>query len=138
MTIREQALAYAWSWLGRPYVWGGDDPAGIDCSGFAIEVLTAVGILPHGYDNTAAGLFTRLSGKLVATPRPGALVFYANQSGEIVHVGIVLENNLVIQASGGGSGTVSSDAAWAASAFVKIRPLASRIGSRVYVDPFME
>ena len=37
----QTALAY----LGTPYVWGGDDPSGFDCSGFVIECLKSAGLL---------------------------------------------------------------------------------------------
>lgn len=136
MTRRELALRYAWTWLGRPYVWGGDDPSGIDCSGLVIEILAGVGILPHGYDGTASGLFLRFAGRKIDAPKPGALVFYKQASGFISHVGLVLENDIVLQAAGGGSATTSPDAAWAAAAFVKLRPLAYRSELRLYVDPF--
>jgi cell wall-associated NlpC family hydrolase len=136
VTRRELALRYAWSWLGRPYVWGGDDPSGIDCSGLVIEILAGVGILPHGYDNTAGGLFERFKSRKIDAPKPGALVFYEQAAGAISHVGLVLEHDVVLQAAGGGSSTTSPDAAWAAGAFVKLRPLAYRFGIRLYVDPF--
>jgi cell wall-associated NlpC family hydrolase len=35
------ALEYAWTFLGTWYSWGGDDPSGIDCSGFTGEVMQA-------------------------------------------------------------------------------------------------
>ena len=42
---QKAVLDYAYSFLGTPYRWGGDDPlTGIDCSGLALEVLKAAGI----------------------------------------------------------------------------------------------
>jgi cell wall-associated NlpC family hydrolase len=138
MTLRELALRYAWNFLGTPYIWGGDDPSGIDCSGLVIEVLAGVGILPHGYDNTAQGLFDRFRDKQIATPKPGALVFYKAAGGLITHVGLVLEHDVVLQAAGGGPATTSPAAAWTAGAFVKIRPIGYRFGLRLYADPFLD
>lgn len=135
MTLREIALRYAWTWLGRPYIWGGDDPSGIDCSGLVIEILAAVGLVPHGWDATAQGIFDRFRAKEIPLPRPGALVFY-KKAGFLVHIGLVLEDDIVLQAGGGGSATTSPEAAWKQNAFVKLRPIGYRSDPRVYVDPF--
>jgi hypothetical protein len=56
--LRAKAAEYVWTFLGLPYRWGGDDPIqGFDCSGLIVEVLQAVGLLPHGSDLTANGLY---------------------------------------------------------------------------------
>jgi cell wall-associated NlpC family hydrolase len=136
VTLRELALRYAWAWLGRPYIWGGDDPSGFDCSGLVIEVLAGVGLIPHGWDGTAQSIFDRFKTKQILTPHPGALVFYKNAAGFISHVGLVVEHDIVLQAGGGGSSTTSPDAAWQQNAFVKLRPIAYRTEARIYVDPF--
>lgn len=47
---------YALMWVMVPYEWGGDDFAGMDCSGFAQEILAAAGIDPKG-DQTAQMLY---------------------------------------------------------------------------------
>lgn len=135
-TLRELGIRYAWTWLGRPYLWGGDDPSGIDCSGLVIEILQGVGLLPHGYDNTEQGLFDRFRSSRIDAPKPGALVFYKNVAGLITHVGLILEHDIVLQASGGGPASTSPTEAWKQNAFVKIRPLAYRMEIRLYADPF--
>ena len=43
---RFYAYKLAWKYIGKFYKWGGDDPSGFDCSGFVIEILKSVGILP--------------------------------------------------------------------------------------------
>ncbi len=135
MTLRELALRYAWTWLGRPYVWGGDDPSGIDCSGLVVELLAGVGLVPNGWDATAQGIFDRFRAYQVADPKPGCLVFY-QKGGLMTHVGVVLEELIVLQAGGGGSATVDPAAAWKQNAFVKLRPIDYRPEGRFYVDPF--
>jgi cell wall-associated NlpC family hydrolase len=49
-TRRKMAVEYAEKFIGKFYKWGGDDPAGFDYSGLAIEVLKAVGVLPRKGD----------------------------------------------------------------------------------------
>lgn len=135
-TRRTAALKVAWSFLGTPYIWGGDDPSGFDCSGFVIEVLKSVGILPRAGDWTAQGLYgAQFKGMDVPEPVPGALVFWF-EGAEAVHVEMCLDANLAIGASGGGHATLSPADAWKQNAYIKIRPIASRQGVRRYVDPF--
>ena len=57
--MRSVATKVAWHYLGTPYIWGGDDFSGFDCSGFVIEILKSVGILPRDGDWTAAMLKSR-------------------------------------------------------------------------------
>ncbi|WP_271396222.1 C40 family peptidase [Neomicrococcus lactis] len=97
--IASMALSYK----GAPYVWGGDSPAGWDCSGFIQYVYGKAGIsLPH---NTTA---IRTSGKFVKTsnPKPGDLVYQNNGS----HAGIYIGNGKIIGAQNPSVGTVIRDA----------------------------
>jgi cell wall-associated NlpC family hydrolase len=135
--LREAAVEYLKSFLGLPYRWGGDDPmTGFDCSGLVIEVLTGVGILPHGYDNTAEGLWQRFRLTQVDWPYAGCLVLWLNSQAKATHVEMTIDDYHAIGASGGGSATTSDDAASAQNAFVKMRPYRYRGGSYKIVDPF--
>ena len=75
----QTALAY----LGTPYVWGGDDPSGFDCSGFVIECLKSAGLLNESDDFTADGLLKRFKDRVVDKPCEGALLFYLNGKGRV-------------------------------------------------------
>lgn len=134
---RASAIRYIWAFLGTPYRWGGDDPlAGFDCSGLVIEVLTGVGILPHGFDATAEGLYQRFKVNEVEKGYAGCLCLWFNATGKMTHVEMMVDDGHTIGASGGGSATTSTDAAAAQNAFVKLRPLGYRGSRYILVDPF--
>lgn len=131
------ASRVAWSLIGKPYIWGGDDPVqGFDCSGFVIEVLKSVGMLPRNGDWTAAGLWSRFSDQRVAHPYEGCLVFWRNANGAISHVEYCLDEELSIGASGGCSSTTTIAEAIAQNAYVMVRPMRSRRRVAGYADPF--
>lgn len=135
--LRAKAAEYAWSFLGLPYRWGGDDPIqGFDCSGLVIEVLQAVGLLPHGFDTTADGLYRRFKANEVARGYAGCLVLWFNASGQAIHVELMIDDYHTIGASGGGSKTQSLQDAVEQNAFVKIRPVGYRGQGYRIVDPF--
>lgn len=81
----------AMQYLGVPYVWGGADPSGFDCSGLTMYVYAQVGIyLDHStYSQINAG--TRISPDELA---PGDLVFFYGVS----HVGIYIGGGNMIHA----------------------------------------
>lgn len=132
---RSLALTYAWKWVGTFYSWGGDDPAGFDCSGFVCEVLQSVGVLGRKTDFTAEGLRQLFAGKARATPVAGCLLFRGDPA---VHVELVVATlgdvPLTIGASGGGSKTITKEDAIRDNAFVKLRPWSGAWSA--CVDPF--
>lgn len=129
----------AWQFLGLPYRWGGDDPMqGFDCSGFVIEILKSVGLLPRGVDTTAHGLWQMFSNREVVVPIPGCLVFWYRSDGRIVHVEYCIDGEFSIGASGGGSATVTVEDAIQRNAYIKVRPFRSRLHIKGFVDPFKE
>ncbi|MCJ7772689.1 MAG: C40 family peptidase [Desulfobacterales bacterium] len=136
---REIASKIAWTYLGTPYIWGGDDPmAGFDCSGFCIEILKSVGILPKTGDWTAHMLWEKFKDKEVETPQAGCLAFWTNSSKDkIVHVEYAINDTLSIGASGGGSTTTSITTAIDQNAYIKVRPIKSRRYLKGILDPFL-
>ena len=135
MNKRDLAIKYAWSYLGRWYKWGGDDPSGFDCSGLVIELLKAVGILPRGgFDTTAAGLFQRFKRRERIIPDAGYLAFWKSPKGLIEHVEFCIDNRHTIGASGGCKKTETIADAIKHNAFIKIRPI--REGA-IFLDPFL-
>lgn len=127
---QKSVLDYAYSFLGTPYRWGGDDPmTGIDCSGLALEVLKAAGLFKGPFDTTAQGLCTELLLKGAAktkSPEELCLAFYGKSDKEINHVGICVSPTHIIEAGGGGSKVIDIKTAAVANAYVRIRPIDHR------------
>jgi hypothetical protein len=121
-------LRIAWSYLGTPYTWGGDNPDSVDCSGLVIACGKAVGYFPRKFDTTADGLWRDCLAKRPEEVRPGDLVFWQNRSERMTHVGILIDPTpeLYIGAEGGGSWATNPMVAMARNAFVKVRPVRSR------------
>ncbi len=135
-SARKWFLKTALAYLGTPYIWGGDDPSGFDCSGFVIECLKSAGILEEHQDYTANGLMRLFISKFVDAPYEGTLLFTLDVSGHATHVVICLDRYFQIGAAGGTHTTRDVDQAWRDNAYVKIRPLAFQGKRTVIVDPF--
>jgi peptidoglycan DL-endopeptidase LytE len=98
----QMVMDEAKKYIGSPYLWGGNTPAGFDCSGYAKYVFEKVGVtIPR----TTAAQWSGL--KAVNSPNPGDLVFFETYTTGPSHVGIYLGNNKFIQA--GSSGVAISD-----------------------------
>lgn len=91
----EQIVREARKFLGVPYVWGGSEPNGFDCSGFTSYVYKHCGItIPR----VAAD--QQNAGSLVNNPEPGDLVFFGRPAH---HVGIYYGDNKMIDAPHSGT-----------------------------------
>lgn len=88
----------AMKYLNAPYLWGGRSPFGIDCSGFTQIIYKMLGIyLPRdAYQQAEYGETI----DFVDATIPGDLAYFVNKEGKIIHVGIVLEDQKIIHASG--------------------------------------
>jgi hypothetical protein len=95
---KENILDSAFMYLNAPYLWGGKTPFGIDCSGFTQMVykLNGYKLLRDASQQATQG--SALS--FIEESEPGDLAFFDNDEGNIVHVGIIMENNYIIHASG--------------------------------------
>jgi cell wall-associated NlpC family hydrolase len=127
--LSELTVTYALSFLGVPYIWGGQSPEGTDCSGFVIQVLQAEGVLPNKFDATSQGLHTyfKVNGaKSSRSPFNGCLAFYGKSVDQITHVALCLDQDTVIEAAGGDSTTNTVKDAAARGAHVRIRKLRYR------------
>lgn len=91
--IQAQVVQTSLQYLGVPYVWGGESPAGFDCSGLTKYVYAQHGVrLPHN-----AAMQFNLG---VPIPReglqPGDLIFWG--PGSPHHVGMYIGNGKFIEA----------------------------------------
>ena len=91
-------IGNAYMYLNAPYLWGGRSPFGLDCSGFTQMVfkLSGIRLLRDAADQAGQG--KKIGG--VEDSREGDLAFFKNAEKKIVHVGIVLNNQQIIHASG--------------------------------------
>ncbi|MBL7856227.1 MAG: C40 family peptidase [Cyclobacteriaceae bacterium] len=92
--VKTIALKY----LNSPYLWGGKSPFGIDCSGFTQMVYKICGYKLFRDSRQQASQGRAVQSLEVA--RPGDLAFFDSAEGKIVHVGMLLEENKIIHASG--------------------------------------
>ena len=95
---KKELLNTAFMYLNAPYLWGGKTPFGIDCSGFTQMVYKL-----NGYKLMRDASQQSLQGEalsFIEESEPGDLAFFDNEEGNIIHVGIIMENNYIIHASG--------------------------------------
>ena len=100
--------AYALTFLGVPYVWGGTTPSGFDCSGYVQYVYNHFGINVGRTTYTQQYAGTKIS---VASAQAGDLYFWGSY-GSAYHVAIALGGGQYVMAPAPGqvvkTGNVSS------------------------------
>jgi cell wall-associated NlpC family hydrolase len=93
-----QALQYAESQIGKPYLWGGTGPDSFDCSGLVMMAYRAAGVyIPR----TSQDQWTYGPRVAPSAVEPGDLVFFAGSDGTPAspgHVGIVISKGKMIEA----------------------------------------
>jgi cell wall-associated NlpC family hydrolase len=104
----EVIVGFALQYVGYPYVWAGNTPAGFDCSGFTeFVILNTLGIdIGHGLEGQpGAGAWVDYGAWL-----PGDLVFFQNTyKAGLSHVGIYIGDGLFVHAENEGTGVVISN-----------------------------
>jgi hypothetical protein len=92
--LQKMALTF----LKSPYLWGGKTMFGIDCSGLMQQLYGLIGVqLPRdAHQQINVGQVVHF----VAQTRPGDLAFFDNAEGRIIHVGVLLEDQQILHASG--------------------------------------
>jgi cell wall-associated NlpC family hydrolase len=89
----DKLINTAKAYLGTPYVWGGTNTSGFDCSGYTQFVFRESGIiLPRQTTDQY------VTGTKVSSPSVGDLVFFETYKEGPSHVGIYIGNNEFIHA----------------------------------------
>ena len=100
-------MLVAKSFLGTPYVWGGDceKEGGLDCSGYVFNVLKGSGI--KVLRDTAQGYYNKFKQYVVkGTPRAGDLLFFGKSLNNITHVAIACNGSEMIESVGTSKNTI--------------------------------
>lgn len=95
---KNKIIQDAFMYLGAPYLWGGRSPFGIDCSGFTQMVYRLNNVNLPRDASQQIDLGTHYS--FIEEAQAGDLAFFDNEEGKIVHVGILLQDQKIIHASG--------------------------------------
>lgn len=93
----ENLAAACQPYLNVPYLWGGKSVFGTDCSGFVQQVFKLFGVklLRDAYLQAEQGRAVSFDERAL-----GDLAFFQNEKGRVIHVGIVLNDDKIIHASG--------------------------------------
>lgn len=91
-------IEYAKFYLHAPYLWGGKSLFGIDCSGLTQVVFKLLGkkLKRDAWQQAEQGEVVNF----LQEARAGDLAFFDNAEGRVTHVGIMLNEQHIIHASG--------------------------------------
>ncbi|MER7008198.1 NlpC/P60 family protein [Dactylosporangium sp. NPDC000555] len=100
-SVADRAICHAHEQREKPYVWGGKGPQNFDCSGLTHYVYAKAGLKWSYYTAEGQYNYGRTKHWTVSTKdlRPGDLLFFDWNGGEIDHVGIYIGGNQMIEAS---------------------------------------
>lgn len=95
---KNEITQIAFNYLNTPFLWGGKTPFGIDCSGFTQMVYKLCGhsLLRDAKQQATQGEVL----SFIEESEAGDLAFFDNEEGEIIHVGIILNDYHIIHAHG--------------------------------------
>lgn len=97
-STKNDLIAEAMFFQNVPYLWGGRNLYGIDCSGFMQIVfkLNGIKLSRDAWQQAEQGSVV----DFLQEVRPGDVAFFDNDAGRITHVGMMLNTTDIIHASG--------------------------------------
>lgn len=99
MVLNQDSLLQAVRFfINVPYLWGGKNALGMDCSGFTQVIMSLFGkrLLRNASEQATQG--TPVADLQQA--QAGDLAFFDHEDGKISHVGILIDNERIIHCSG--------------------------------------
>ena len=102
-TVIEELIAFAKSFEGYPYVYGGNGPNNFDCSGFVLYVYKHFG---YSFSRGAQAQYNDGMHVKMDDLKPGDLVFFSGNGYSITHVGLYLGDGKFIHAANPSRGVV--------------------------------
>ena len=97
---RSEIVLAALGHLDIPYVYGGNDTRGLDCSALVQRVYRLIGVNVPRTSSQQAQAAQRVNR---AQMQPGDVVFFATRNGPINHVGIYIGDGRFVHAPSTGS-----------------------------------
>jgi cell wall-associated NlpC family hydrolase len=99
-------VANALSYMGTPYVWGGNTRRGIDCSGLVKNAFASAG---YSLPRTAAEQAKVGQRVDPSNLREGDRLYFSKSGSRVDHTGMYLNNGLFVHASGSGRSVIVSN-----------------------------
>ncbi len=107
-SVGVQALRYALTRIGYPYVWGAAGPTSFDCSGLVVWAYAQIGVSLEHYTGDLWNEGVHISRNEL---EPGDLVFFFPDIG---HVGIYVGNGMMVDAPTFGQDVQVQEVFWSA------------------------
>ena len=99
LSDREKVLKESYKYIGIPYIWGGNNPKGFDCSGLVQWILKKThDILIERTTRLQSNKWRSELKFDLSLIKPGDLIYFKTKKNQISHVGVYTGDNKFIHA----------------------------------------